>query len=277
LYGWILASRSGFKPGRPISEINVYLSASNFFPWVWNVESDSWIEVTGNPIGRALDFVARVDSTTFGTAGLTSARVDANDYAMATCFDTSTPNRLVQFRLPVGDASRFTLPLSTPTNVTATAHCEFGLETTGSGQSIPGGVLHTLALTLAEIASSSPEVLNNRPPNVSPIEAEFVQADFTTYYFVDAEDPEGVELSIEWSGFNCGSNGPDLSGADDRSWFWFHKNPPCTHPSSAHDEATIEAIVSDGVTKVSCMYVGAETGVGLPGSCVRLAELVDPP
>jgi len=275
-YGQLVISRDGFKPGQATSGLYVFVS-NNFFPFVFHGASNAWIDVTGNPTGGAFDFVTRVNSTTLGLAGFTSARFNADDYATATCYDTTTPNQPVLFHLPVGGESRFTLPLSTPTNVTVTAHCDFKLETTGSAQSIPGGALHEVVLTLTKIVSSSPEVLNNLPPNVSPIEAVFDPSTFTTYYFVDAADPEGAELSYEWSGFNCGRNGPNLFVDDDRSWFWYHRNPPCTHPSSAHDDATIEVIVSDGVHKVSCTYDGAESGVELPESCARLAPLVDLP
>jgi hypothetical protein len=168
LYGQLVISRNGFTPGQATSGLNVFVSNS-FFPFLFHGASDAFIEVTGNPTGGALDFVTRVDSTTFGIEGLpTSAHFGADDHATATCFDTSTPNQLVRFRLPVGDASRFTLPLATPGAVTATARCEFELETNGAARSIPGA-LHTLVLTLAQITSSTPEDLDDLPPTVSPI------------------------------------------------------------------------------------------------------------
>lgn len=124
--------------------------------------------------------------------------------------------------------------------------------------------------TTAPAATPAPGVAGaatptpNRAPVVSPISAQFSQAQQTTVYRVTATDPEGAALTLTWSGTNCGTT----SRPDDRSFSWRHPHtqgdPGSCAPNTEHADVTITLRVSDGVNSVVCTYQGASNGTGPP-------------
>ena len=102
----------------------------------------------------------------------------------------------------------------------------------------------TAAIALTATALARP----NLPPVITRFTANFVSADRTTYYDVEATDPDGdtSKLKYEWSNTNkCGAFSWDEEAKLDPSADWYHPHPPC--PDERFHPATITVIVSDDV------------------------------
>jgi hypothetical protein len=89
----------------------------------------------------------------------------------------------------------------------------------------------------------------NQPPVITQFVANFVSADRTTYYEVEATDPDGDddELKYEWSHSNpCGGFTWDETNKLDPEAEWFHPHPPCPElKSGEHHPGTITVTVTD--------------------------------
>jgi hypothetical protein len=101
---------------------------------------------------------------------------------------------------------------------------------------------------------------------VSPVEAVFNQATFTTTYsvLITIEPPDGNPgLTIAWSGADCGSW--EVDRLDARIYRWVHPHPPCD-ATTDHSTRTItlEARWAGGNRQLRCTYQGAASGVGPP-------------
>ncbi len=92
---------------------------------------------------------------------------------------------------------------------------------------------------------------------VNPIKAT-VSLPVTTYT-IEPADPEDLPITMEWSGWNCGSP----TGSTTATLVWDHGSNYCPHTTVAHAEVTITVVVSDGFWNVTCRYKGAAAGTGL--------------
>lgn len=117
---------------------------------------------------------------------------------------------------------------------------------------------------------------------VSPIRAVFDQKTFSTTYTVEVDGaPEGLSLTAEWSGPDCGNWSRIKSEEDllpmvsNRFEFkWYHPHPPCpettdhTHVDVSAKLKLTKTEIIDGHLKftdtrvIVCTYHGSESGTG---------------
>lgn len=112
----------------------------------------------------------------------------------------------------------------------------------------------TVESTVTEEGTEAPGAL----AWAGPISATFAPDQFTTYYEVRFEAPEGAEVSVEWSGADCAQWG--LNGSPS-AFFWYHPHPPCDGTTD-HSDRTIFASIGIGGVTYQCSYEGAHSGVG---------------
>jgi hypothetical protein len=102
----------------------------------------------------------------------------------------------------------------------------------------------------------------NHRPDVSPISAEFDQSVFSTFYSLDATDPDGDKLTVTWSKDkqrNCGDFGVDLQETNPPTYVavWEHPDFPTEAGPGCPNEnvhpGTITAVVSDGHFKCTAV------------------------
>ncbi len=116
---------------------------------------------------------------------------------------------------------------------------------------------------------------------VSPIQAHFDQATFTTTYRSEVSHPntnpnEVTELKqpwqAEWTGPNCGTHSAErevtLEGFQTEEVLeWSHPHPPCA-ATTDHSDVTIRLEIFRGVyggpAVAICTYKGSQTGTGPP-------------
>lgn len=96
-------------------------------------------------------------------------------------------------------------------------------------------------------------------PRVSPVVAEFNQAQQTTRYNVLVAVPSGVTPQIKWSGPQCGSYASPAG--EPATFVWQHPHPPCD-PTTGHQQTTVVVEVIAGTQQFRCTYQGAESGAG---------------
>ncbi len=107
----------------------------------------------------------------------------------------------------------------------------------------------------------------NQPPTITKFVANFVSADRTTYYDVEATDSDGNDdkLKYEWSHTNpCGRFNWDETNKLDHEAEWFHPHPPCPDlKQGEHHPGTITVIVTDeqGGQAVYAYTGGSASGV----------------
>jgi hypothetical protein len=113
---------------------------------------------------------------------------------------------------------------------------------------------------------------------VSPIEAVFNQAAFTTTYQVLVTiDPPGAQaggISFSWAGADCGQFGEDR--LDGRIYRWVHPHPPCDVTTDHRDRTiTLRVFIASGEA-YRCTYQGSASGVGPPCVDVRTGATTTP-
>jgi len=107
----------------------------------------------------------------------------------------------------------------------------------------------------------------NQPPVITKFVADFVPADRTTYYNVEATDPDGDDdkLIYEWSNTDpCGTFTWDETNKLDPEVEWFHPHPPCPAlKQGEHHIGTITVTVTDeqGGQTVYAYTSGSASGV----------------
>ncbi|MSP21755.1 MAG: hypothetical protein EXR66_01825 [Dehalococcoidia bacterium] len=110
---------------------------------------------------------------------------------------------------------------------------------------------------------------------VSPIEAVFNKAAFTTEYSaLVSTEPAGAApaLSFAWSGADCGTFGPI---ANPRTFRWTHPHPPCD-PTTDHANRTITLLASWADRQLRCAYQGQPPASAPPCVDVRTGVPVTP-
>lgn len=119
----------------------------------------------------------------------------------------------------------------------------------------------TAAIELMATALARP----NQPPVITKFVANFIPAERTTYYEVEATDPDGDddELKYEWSNTNrCGTFEWDEADKLDRDASWFHPHPPC--PDERFHPAVIAVLVTDEKGGQAVYeYTGGSAGASL--------------
>jgi len=109
------------------------------------------------------------------------------------------------------------------------------------------------------LAVGAREAYAQEAPRVSPIVAEFNQAQQTTRYTVLVAVPAGVTPQIKWSGPQCGSYASPTG--EPATFVWQHPHPPCD-PTTGHQQTTVIVEVIAGLQQFRCTYQGAESGAG---------------
>lgn len=103
---------------------------------------------------------------------------------------------------------------------------------------------------------------------VSPIDAVFTQATFSTAYTALFTNPLGEPLTVKWSGPNCATYSPvdptmTSAAAGQLAMTWVHPHPPCD-ATTDHSSATIKLEVTSPTASFECLYKGASNGAGMP-------------
>lgn len=119
-----------------------------------------------------------------------------------------------------------------------------------------------LAAPAAQDAAPTPRF------SVTPIDATFNQATFSTTYRARYTNNTGGSLVYQWSGPDCGSplSEPPASvrqESGELTFTWSHPHPPCD-PTTEHAHVTIRLQVGNLQYSTTCTYQGAATGVGPP-------------
>ena len=108
------------------------------------------------------------------------------------------------------------------------------------------GVVVAVAALVEPVFLFAQEPSQNRPPEAGSIQAELMAP--TTMYSVHASDPDGDELSYEWSAdIGCGTFQAQRNST---AASWTHPNGTsrgeCPHEDGSSHEGTISVRISDG-------------------------------
>jgi hypothetical protein len=117
-----------------------------------------------------------------------------------------------------------------------------------------------------------------QPPVVKPIDAVFQPANFQTVYTELATNPDGRTLTYLWAlvelndppCVNFTPNSPLANQA-----IWRHPDSQCNHAlegSNGH-QGVIGLVISDGKFSCTAVYLGSNTGTGLPPSACQQTSI----
>lgn len=140
---------------------------------------------------------------------------------------------------------------------------------------IRAGVLIVAAFVLAAGGAAAARRNLPRPPQVSPIKADFREAAFATYYTVEVKTFPGRTVNVIWN-LKAPRIDPacrdffEPSDSDDNVAVWKHGDADgCDHTKMGPRGhlGTVSVTVSDGVYRCHALYRGTISGKGSEPKC----------